>query len=152
VTGHPPPDVYGTVDLEAGLWAVAGVVLLALILLTALRPALRRRRKEDRVCRERGSLGAHPLGEPDEAGVRRCGCGVRTQIPAGSAARVDGATFTVTAGHVGTPIDVLAPRTDTREHRWPGDTGELLELWPRTADPDAPTDEAPLPHVVWSKR
>jgi hypothetical protein len=169
MTTRTTPDVYASVNLEAGLWAVAGAALLALILLTALRPALRRRRKEDPVpCCTPGSLGAHPFEEPDEAGVRRCACGMVVSIPAGASADVDGVHLTVDAGHVGTPVEVrrhlsLVDRTDTREHRWP--TGELpaargataLRL-ARTRHPsarrleDADTDEAPLPHVVWPPR
>lgn len=114
------------VPLEAGLWAVAGVVLLALVLLAALRPALRRRRKEPTVpCCDPGSLGQHPLGAPDEAGVRRCYCGIVTSIPAGASATVGGTVFTVADDHSGVPIEVRRPltlvppvRTDTRELEW----------------------------------
>jgi hypothetical protein len=121
VTGRP----VASVPLEAGLWAVALVVVVALILFTALRPVLEHRRdKETPVCGEPGRLGAHPLGDADDAGVRRCACGTRTSVP--------------------------LVRTDTREHRWPGDTAELPRA--REVDPDAPTDESPLPHIVWPGR
>lgn len=145
MTGEPVVEV----PIEAGLWAVALVVLVVLIVLAALRPVLRRRRKEAPVpCSAPGSLGAHPLGDPDPAGVRRCACGIRASIPAGRSAQLGDLAVTVDPAHVGTPVDVLA-RTDTREHRWPGDTAELIELRPRRVDPEADTEEAPLPHVVW---
>lgn len=161
ITAESPTTVAWDVPLEAGLWAVAGVVLLALILLTALRPALRTRRKDDPMaCCEPGSLGRHPLGEPDGGGVRRCDCGTITSIPAGGRAIVGGVTVTVGDEHVGTPIEVvrrlqLVSRTDTREHHWPARALELARAvgHPSVREPDdVPTDAFPLPHLVWPPR
>lgn len=119
------------VPLAPGLWAV-GLVLLGVLLAAAMWPLLRRP-QEDPVCNEPGSLGRHQLGDPDPAGVQRCDCGRVSRRPA-AAARTD----TVEASYA----ELLEPMPDN--------PGELLarasthpSVW------ELPTDEAPLPHIVW---
>lgn len=137
------PEPTWNVPLEAGAWAVALVLLGALLAAAALTPVLRRRKEDPVPCCAPGSLGRHPLEDPDKAGVRRCACGVVTSLPAPDARP---------------PLE-LVDRTDTREHRWPTaelpvTAGRRLRLaehpFPLPRDDD-PTDELPLPHVVWSQ-
>lgn len=67
------------VDLAAGVYAVLGVVVAALIV--ALTVHLLRRPQEPPVCAEPDSGGAHPLEAPDPAGVQACSCGTVRRIP-----------------------------------------------------------------------
>lgn len=137
---------YGAdVPLEAGLWAVALVVLAAGLVLAALLPALRPRRREEPAvaCSTPGSLGRHPLEDPDPDGVRRCACGVVTSIPAGGS----GPT---TAVEVAVPRLSLVPRTDTRE------LAEVssIERARAAGHPTVwePPTERLLPRLVWPPR
>jgi hypothetical protein len=120
----PRPDLDAHVDLMAGVWAVAAVLLAAAIIAAALYPILRAKENPMR-CRTPGSLGAHPLGPPDEAGRRVCSCGLYSELP----------------------------RTDTQEIRIPDNPGGFLAA--ATGHPSSipleelATEERYLPHVVW---
>lgn len=113
----PAKPIY-SVPLEAGLWAVALVVLVALALFAVVR--LLRRPPEVYVpCCTPGSMGRHPLQAPDANGVRRCECGSVALVPAASSTDVQLAVLD--PARAGIPVDLhglsLGDRTDTRELR-----------------------------------